>query len=148
MFKINVGVLIVVMILTAQLQLDAQTNDETGLVTIELGKDRFAAGQDITVTNSVAGDLLAAKAETPESATSPYRGEVVPYYPANLAATTTPAPPAEGEAPAAPESAPGPKSTPAAKAVPAPRTPPGGPETPGTAKALQSPPAGSGGAGR
>ena len=57
MFKINVGVLIVVVILAAQLQLHAQTNDETGLVTIELGKDRFAAGQDITVTNSVAGDL-------------------------------------------------------------------------------------------
>jgi hypothetical protein len=63
-------------------------------------------------------------------------------------ATTTPAPPAEGEAPAAPESAPGPESAPAAKAVPAPRTPPGGPETPGTAKAPQAPPAGSGGAGR
>ena len=63
-------------------------------------------------------------------------------------ATTTAAPPAEGEAPAAPESAPGPKSAPAAKAVPAPRTPPGGPETPGTAKAPQAPPAGSGGAGR
>jgi predicted CXXCH cytochrome family protein len=34
-----------------------------------------------------AGDLLAAKAETPESATPPYRGKVVPYYPANLAGT-------------------------------------------------------------
>ena len=38
MFKINVGFLIGVMILTAQLQLRAQTNDETGLVTIELEK--------------------------------------------------------------------------------------------------------------
>jgi len=37
-----------------------------------------------------AGDLLAAKAETPESATPPYRGEVVPYYPLNMASTTTP----------------------------------------------------------
>jgi hypothetical protein len=63
MFKINVGFLIGVMILTAQLQMHAQTNGETGLVTIELGKDRFAAGQDITVTNSVAGDLLAAGSE-------------------------------------------------------------------------------------
>ena len=34
-----------------------------------------------------AGDLTAAKAETPESATSPYRGEVVPYYPKNMAPT-------------------------------------------------------------
>src|ERR1700719_19532 len=63
MFKTNVGVLIVVMILTAQLQLHAQGNEGTGLVTIDLGKDRFAAGQDITVTNSVAGDLLAAGSE-------------------------------------------------------------------------------------
>jgi hypothetical protein len=38
----------------------AQGNDGTGLVTIDLGKDHFAAAQDITVTNSVAGDLLAA----------------------------------------------------------------------------------------
>ena len=45
-----------------------------------------------------AGDLLAAKAETPESATSAYRGEVVPYYPKNMAATTTPAPRKEAEA--------------------------------------------------
>ena len=37
-----------------------------------------------------AGDLLAAKAETPESATPPYRGEVVPYYPKNMASSTTP----------------------------------------------------------
>ena len=39
-----------------------------------------------------AGDLTAAKTETPESATQPYRGEVVPYYPKNMAATTTPGP--------------------------------------------------------
>ena len=32
-----------------------------------------------------AGDLTAAKAETPESATPPYRGEVVPYYPKDMA---------------------------------------------------------------
>jgi cytoskeletal protein CcmA (bactofilin family) len=63
MFKINVAFLIGVMILTAQLQLHAQGSDETGLVTIDLGKDRFAAGQDITVTNAVAGDLLAAGRE-------------------------------------------------------------------------------------
>ena len=38
------------------------------------------------------GDPTAAKRETPESATKPYRGEVVPYYPRSLAATTTPGP--------------------------------------------------------
>jgi Flp pilus assembly protein TadD len=37
-----------------------------------------------------AGDLTAAKKETPESETPPYRGEVVPYYPKNMASTTTP----------------------------------------------------------
>ena len=45
-----------------------------------------------------AGDLTAAKSETLESATSPYRGEVVPYYPTNLAATTRPAPQKAAEA--------------------------------------------------
>lgn len=43
-----------------------------------------------------AGDLLAPKTETLESATPPYRGEVVPYYPLKLASTTTP--PAQKEA--------------------------------------------------
>jgi len=37
-----------------------------------------------------AGDLTAAKREIPESETPPYRGEVVPYYPKNMASTTTP----------------------------------------------------------
>lgn len=45
-----------------------------------------------------AGDLLADKAELRESSTPSYRGEVVPYYPLKLAATTTPAVAAEGEA--------------------------------------------------
>jgi len=45
-----------------------------------------------------AGDLLAPKTE-PSEATPPYRGEVVPYYPNNLASTTTP--PAQKEAEAA-----------------------------------------------
>ena len=63
MFKINVALLIGAMILTAQLQSRAQENDETGEVTIDLGKDRFAAGQDITVTHGVVGDLLAAGRE-------------------------------------------------------------------------------------
>jgi cytoskeletal protein CcmA (bactofilin family) len=48
---------------TVQLQLHAQGNEGTGLVTMDLGKDHFAAGQDITVTNAVAGDLLAAGRE-------------------------------------------------------------------------------------
>jgi cytoskeletal protein CcmA (bactofilin family) len=48
---------------TIQVQLHAQGNEETGLVTIDLGKDHFAAGQDITVTNAVVGDLLAAGRE-------------------------------------------------------------------------------------
>jgi Flp pilus assembly protein TadD len=43
-------------------------------------------------TRQPAGDLVAAKSETPESAAPPYRGEVVPYYPKDLASTTTPAP--------------------------------------------------------
>jgi Flp pilus assembly protein TadD len=37
-----------------------------------------------------AGDLTAPKKETPESETPPYRGEVVPYYPKNMASSTTP----------------------------------------------------------
>ncbi|HEU5021928.1 MAG TPA: tetratricopeptide repeat protein [Bryobacteraceae bacterium] len=37
-----------------------------------------------------AGDLTAPKRETPESETPPYRGEVVPYYPKNMASSTTP----------------------------------------------------------
>jgi predicted CXXCH cytochrome family protein len=45
-----------------------------------------------------AGDLTAAKSETPESATPPYRGEVVPYYPKNMEATTTPGPQKAAEA--------------------------------------------------
>jgi len=45
-------------------------------------------------TRQPAGDLVAARAE---SATPPYRGEVVPYYPVNLAASTTPAPRKEEE---------------------------------------------------
>ncbi len=36
-----------------------------------------------------AGDLIEAKAELPESATPPYRGEVVSYYPANLPPSAT-----------------------------------------------------------
>jgi hypothetical protein len=63
MFKIKIAFLIGVMILTAQPQLHAQGKEGTGLVTIDLGKDRFVAGQDITVTNSVAGDILAAGSE-------------------------------------------------------------------------------------
>jgi hypothetical protein len=35
----------------------------TDLVTMELGKDHFAAGQEVTVANAVAGDLLAAGRE-------------------------------------------------------------------------------------
>jgi predicted CXXCH cytochrome family protein len=38
-----------------------------------------------------AGDLTAPKRETREAETAPYRGEVVPYYPKNMASTTTPA---------------------------------------------------------
>ncbi|HVW12010.1 MAG TPA: tetratricopeptide repeat protein [Bryobacteraceae bacterium] len=38
-----------------------------------------------------ARDLTAPKRETPESETPPYRGEVVPYYPKNMASSTTPA---------------------------------------------------------
>jgi cytoskeletal protein CcmA (bactofilin family) len=45
---------------TVQMQLHAQGNEGTDLVAIDLGKDHFAAGRDITVTGSVAGDLLAA----------------------------------------------------------------------------------------
>ncbi len=37
-----------------------------------------------------AGDLLAEKKEAPEAAIPPYRGEVVPYYPKNMASSTTP----------------------------------------------------------
>ena len=48
---------------TVYVELHAQTNDKSDLVTIELGKDHFAAGHDITVTNAVAGDLLAAGSE-------------------------------------------------------------------------------------
>src|SRR5579863_3725901 len=63
MFKIKLAFLIGLASLTVQVQLHAQGNEERGLVTIDLGKDRFAAGQDITVTNAVGGDLLAAGRE-------------------------------------------------------------------------------------
>lgn len=39
-----------------------------------------------------AGDPLAEKPEVEDTPENSYRGEVVPYYPVNLAATTTPAP--------------------------------------------------------
>src|SRR5579864_1573731 len=48
---------------TVYVELHAQSSDLSDLVTIELGKDHFAAGHDITVTNTVAGDLLAAGSE-------------------------------------------------------------------------------------
>ena len=43
------------------------------------------------------GDLLADKPELQEATTPPYRGEVVPFYPLKLAATTTPIASAEEE---------------------------------------------------
>ena len=44
-----------------QAQLHAQsTGNRTDLVAVDLGKDHFAAGQNVTVANSVSGDLLAA----------------------------------------------------------------------------------------
>jgi predicted CXXCH cytochrome family protein len=45
-----------------------------------------------------AGDLTATLSERQEASTPPYRGEVVPYYPKNMASTTTPTPRKEEEA--------------------------------------------------
>lgn len=43
-----------------QVQARGQEDKRTDLVTMELGKDRFAAGQNVTVRQPVEGDLLAA----------------------------------------------------------------------------------------
>src|SRR6185437_8888800 len=44
-----------------------------------------------------AGDLTAPRQERQEASTPPYRGEVIPYYPKNMASTATPGPQKEEE---------------------------------------------------
>jgi cytoskeletal protein CcmA (bactofilin family) len=57
MKRFLVALLIALMGVTVHAQ---DNNQGTDLVTMELGKDHFAAGQDVTVAKAVAGDLLAA----------------------------------------------------------------------------------------
>jgi cytoskeletal protein CcmA (bactofilin family) len=63
MFRILAAFLMGLASLAVQAQLQAQDNKRTDLVTVDLGKDHFAAGQNVTVAMPVAGDLLAAGRE-------------------------------------------------------------------------------------
>jgi len=56
-------ILAVFLIGLASVAVQAQDNKPTDLVTVDLGKDHFAAGRDVTVAKGVAGDLLAAGRE-------------------------------------------------------------------------------------
>lgn len=59
MLRVLVGPLLVLLGLTT-FTVRAQDNNVTDLVTVDLGTDHFAAGQEINVIKAVAGDLLAA----------------------------------------------------------------------------------------
>lgn len=63
MRRILVVLLIGLASITVQLQARAQDDTQTHLVTIDLGTDHFAAGQNVTVAEPVSGDLLAAGRE-------------------------------------------------------------------------------------
>ena len=63
MNRIAAAALIALAIPGFQIQAHAQDDKRTDLVTAELGKDHFAAGQNVTVGQPVAGDLLAAGRE-------------------------------------------------------------------------------------
>lgn len=64
MWRISVFSVIALASLTVPIPVQAQPppqgNNETDLVTVDLGQDHFAAGQNLTVGNPVGGDLLAA----------------------------------------------------------------------------------------
>jgi predicted CXXCH cytochrome family protein len=76
----------------------------TNCIACHMPKRRTDDGVHVVMTDHFirskqpAGDLLADRPELQESTTPQYRGEVVPYYPLKLAATTTPATAAEAEA--------------------------------------------------
>jgi cytoskeletal protein CcmA (bactofilin family) len=63
MHRILVALLIGLASVTVQVPARAQDNKRTDLVTIDLGRDHFVAGQNVTVAKPVAGDLLAAGRE-------------------------------------------------------------------------------------
>ena len=63
MQRILVALLIALASVTVPVQVQAQDNKGRDLVTVDLGSDHFAAGQNVTVAKPVAGDLLAAGRE-------------------------------------------------------------------------------------